>query len=347
MYSLIMETFRYDSTFAPAKMCAVTTIVQYIFCGGHHSGSVEVLVIVSDLVYLDDAPRDEDGMPREERTLEMVRRVVWWMPYADDAGMVGISPCGLTRMMDANVVAYQESELTVSEKKTKVMNLWSDPSTSSNALRIEAEEQRYKQKTEFVYLGGAISESADLDTESTRRIGTAWVSSRRYSSQLYGRRNALLSLKIRLFKVEEADAMLYGCATWTTRSQNFSSLRTAHHKLPLRVIGFWRKGRTGYKSLPYGEVLEKTDSKRIKTSIRKHQFGSAGALTLQGDSRLSKRVIFGRLAAQGPKRGGWPAMAWMNCLRKTSRPSGRSHAKAKDRSESHLELLSRMDRIVG
>ena len=135
-----------------AKMCAGTTIVQYIFCGGHHSGSVEVLVIVSDLVYLDDAPRDEDGMPREERTLEMVRRVVWWMPYADDAGMVWISPRGLTGMMDTNVVAYQEFELTVSEKKTKVMHLWSDPSTSSNALRIEAEEQRYKQKSSLYTL---------------------------------------------------------------------------------------------------------------------------------------------------------------------------------------------------
>ena len=31
--------------------------------------------------------------------------------------------------------------------------------------------QLYKQTTEFVYLGGAISESADLDTESKRRIG--------------------------------------------------------------------------------------------------------------------------------------------------------------------------------
>ena len=30
-------------------------------------------LIVSDLVYLDGAPKGEDGRPREERTLEMVR----------------------------------------------------------------------------------------------------------------------------------------------------------------------------------------------------------------------------------------------------------------------------------
>ena len=54
-------------------MCVVAAIVQYIFCGGHHSGPTEVRVIVSDLVYLDDAPKGEDGRPRKEGTLEMVR----------------------------------------------------------------------------------------------------------------------------------------------------------------------------------------------------------------------------------------------------------------------------------
>ena len=102
---------------------------------------------------------------------------------------------------------------------------------SISYLRIEAARQRYKQTTEFVYLGGAISESADLDVEIKRRIGAAWASVRKYSSQLYDRRNARLSLKIMLFKAEVMEAMLYGCATWTMRSQDFSSLRTAHHKL--------------------------------------------------------------------------------------------------------------------
>ena len=106
-------------------------------------------------------------------------------------------------------------------KKPEAMHLWSHPHTTSNALRIEAAGQRYKQTTEFVYLGGAISESADLDIEIKRRIGAAWASVRKYSSQLYDRRNARLSLKIRLFKAELMEAMLYGCATWTMRSQDF------------------------------------------------------------------------------------------------------------------------------
>ena len=56
------------------------------------------------------------------------------------------------------------------------------------------------------YLGGAISESAVLDIEIKRGIGAAWASVRKYSSQLYDRRNARLSLKIRLFKAEVMEA---------------------------------------------------------------------------------------------------------------------------------------------
>ena len=288
-------------------------------------------LIVSGLVYLDDAPKGEDDRPRKEGTLEMVRRAVWGVLYADDAGVVSTSPRGLTRMMGVIVVACQEFGLTVSEKKTETMHLWSHPHTASNALRIEAAGQRYKQTTEFVYLGGAVSESADLDIEIKRRIGAAWASVRKYSSQLYDRRNTRLSLKIRLFKAEVMEAMIYGCATWTMRSQYFSSLRTAHHKLLLCIIGFRRKDRTGYKPLSYREVLERTGSERIETTTRKRQLGFAGALVRQGDSRLSKRVIFGRLVVQGPKRGGRPATAWVDCLQKNIEAFGAVPRKGKGR----------------
>ena len=100
------------------------------------------------------------------------------------------------------------------------------------------------------------------------------------------------------------------------RSQDFSSLRTAHHKLLLRIIGFRRKNRTGYKPLSYGEVLERTGSERIEATIRKRQLGFAGALVQQGDPRLSKRVMFEWLTVQGPKRRDRPATSWVDCLQK-------------------------------
>ena len=76
-------------------------------------------LIISDLVYLDNAPKGKDGRPSEEGTLEMVRRAVWGMLYADDAGVVSTSPRGLTRMMDVIVLACQEFGLTVRRKRLR------------------------------------------------------------------------------------------------------------------------------------------------------------------------------------------------------------------------------------
>ena len=89
-------------------MYVVAPIVQFFFT------AVIIVVlqkfaedplIVSDLVYLDDAPKGEDGRPRKEGTLEIVRRAVWRMLYADDAEVVSTSPRGLTRIIGVIVVA--------------------------------------------------------------------------------------------------------------------------------------------------------------------------------------------------------------------------------------------------
>ena len=95
-------------------------------------------LIVLDLVYLYDAQKSEDGKPKEEVTLEMIRLAVWGMLYAHDAGVVSTSLRGLTRMTDVIAVACQEFRLKVSEKKTEAMHLWSHPSKASNALRRQA-----------------------------------------------------------------------------------------------------------------------------------------------------------------------------------------------------------------
>ena len=108
-----------------------------------------------------------------------------------------------------------------------------------------------------------------------------------------------------------------------------SSLRTAYHKLLLRIIGFRRKDRTEYKPLSHEAILERTGSERIETTIRKRQLGFAGALVPQDDSRLSKRVMFGRLAVHGPERGGRPATSWVDCLQKNLEAFGAVPRKGK------------------
>ena len=128
-------------------------------------------------------------------------------------------------------------------------------------------------------------------------------------------------------------------------TQDFGSLRNAHHKLLLRVIGFRRKDCTRYKPRSYGEALKRVGSERIETTIRKRQLGSAGAAIQQGDSKLSKRIMFGWLAVKDPNKKIDRRRLEGSVSRKTFRPSGRYRAKAKYGNRLHLELLPRMNGI--
>ena len=133
---------------------------------------------------------------------------MWAMFYADDAGVTSRTPEGLARMMAVIVTTCQEFGLMVSESKTETMRLWSAPSSTETTLDIKAAGQRYKQTEKFVYLGGAISADAKMSIEINRRISAAWARVRKYSSQLYDRPNAELSLKVRLLKAEVIEALL-------------------------------------------------------------------------------------------------------------------------------------------
>ena len=94
--------------------------------------------VILNLVCPEDAPKSKDGRSREEETLEIVQRAVRGMLNAEDARLVPTSPRRVARTVDVIVVACQKFGLTVSEKKTVAMHLWSDSSTVSNALQIEA-----------------------------------------------------------------------------------------------------------------------------------------------------------------------------------------------------------------
>ena len=71
--------------------------------------------ILENLVFLDEG----SGGRSDETLLDRVRKSVWGILYADDAGIVSRSPAGLANMMTVIVEVFGAFGLTVSEKKTE------------------------------------------------------------------------------------------------------------------------------------------------------------------------------------------------------------------------------------
>ena len=136
----------------------------------------------------------------------------------------------------------------MSEAKTETMLLHSQTGT----LGINAAGQAYKQANNFVYLGESIN--GDLSVEIKRRVQRAWASYQKYNVQLYNQPSAAISLKVRMVKAEAVEALLYGCVTWTMHNAHYTLLRTVHHALLRRCLGWHKRNRTDHV-LSYRETL--------------------------------------------------------------------------------------------
>ena len=251
-------------------------------------------VIMRDLVYLEEEEAGGGG----GTLLDRVRRAVWGMLYADDAGVVSKSAEGLARMMTIIVEVSREFGLTVSERKTETLVMRvkekQPPLLPPPPLIIEAAGQRYAQTAEFRYLGGLVNEQGDLTREINHRSKTAWACFKRYKTELFDRPGAPFRLKARLLQAEAVEALLYGCVTWSPRRDHYRLLRTTHHQLLLRVIGHRRQQGT-YRQLSYAQALKRVGCQSVEATIRQRLL-FAGAVARQPDGRLPKRLMFGELA---------------------------------------------------
>ena len=111
------------------------------------------------------------------------------------------------------------------------------------------------------------------------------------------------------------EALLYGCMTWAPRNAHYRKLRTTHHKLLLRVIGY-RRVRGTHRKMSYAKALKKTGSQSVQATARQRRLLFARALARQGDKLLPKRLLFaGRLEGGEDPGPGQPAQHWQKSLR--------------------------------
>ena len=246
--------------------------------------------ILAELVHLKEPPTSMGPEP----AMDYVRRAVWGMLYANDACIVSRSPQGLAKMMEVIVEVCRAFALTVLAKKSETMCM-PPPRTPWTMVQIEAAGQIYKQVQSFNYIGGAVTKVPDMSVEIARRTRASWMRIRRYLRELYDQPKVALFLKIRIFKVEAIEALLYGCSTWTLRQEHYAKLRTVHQRVLLRIIGAQRK-RPDHWMGSYNRALEITGCESIETTLRTRRLLLwAGTLLRMSGGRLPKRIVFGNL----------------------------------------------------
>ena len=116
-----------------------------------------------------------------------------------------------------------------------------------------------------------------------------------------------------MLKAEVLETLLYGCMTWTLGQEHYAKLRTVHHQLLLRTIGFSRRQRSD-RVLSYSKALKQTHCESVETVVRKRTLLFAGAAAKKHKGRLPRRVMFGALSRGENPGAGWPEKTWRQCL---------------------------------
>ncbi|CAM9292749.1 unnamed protein product, partial [Sphacelaria rigidula] len=180
---------------------------------------------------------------------------------------------------------------------------------------INAAGQVYQQTDSFVYLGGSNTERGDLSVEIKKRVQGAWSSYHRYKVQLYNRPNTAVHLKVRMIKAEAVEALLNGCVTWTPLNRRYNLLRTAHHWLLRRCLGWHKRNRTDHV-LSYREIPARTGCESIEATVRKRRLNFAGFVTRVPPGRIPKHTMFGEIVAVKGQEGEFDGRHedWIRCL---------------------------------
>ena len=101
--------------------------------------------------------------------------------------------------------------------------------------------------------------------------------------------------------------------TWTLGQEHYAKLRTVHHQLLLRTIGFSRRQRSDHV-LSYSKALKQTQCDSVETVVRKRRLLFAGAVAKKHNGRLPRRVMFGALSGGEKPKPGRPQKMWLDCV---------------------------------
>ena len=241
-------------------------------------------VILEDLMYL----QEETAATAEKTPVERVRRAIWGMLCADDAGVVSRSAEGLVRMMTVVVEVFAESGLMVSGKKTKtlVMKL---PSKRAKEGEPQPPPPHHRRCLSRQRDNGTRRRLSSDNWAGSSMKTAAWGCVRRYGPEPFDRPGAPQQLNVRLLQAEAMEALMYGCVAWSPRKGHYELLTTIHRRLLVRIIGY-RRRRGAYRQLSYVQALKIVGCQCVEAMVRQRRPHFAGGVARQLDDRLPKRM---------------------------------------------------------
>ena len=225
--------------------------------------------------------------------------------FADDAAIVAHSANDLQNLLDRFSQACDDFGLTISKKKTKVINqgVRNAPSFTINGEPIENVEK-------FVYLGSTIAANLSLDAEIDCRLGKAYSSFARLAERVWNNPMLTIKTKSAVYSSCVLSTLLYASESWTTSRRQESKLNSFHFRCLRRILGItWRDHVTNV------EVLRRTGLPTMFYMLKQRRLRWLGHVFRMEDGRYPKDLLYSELGA-GSRKVGRPALRFSDVIKR-------------------------------
>ena len=151
--------------------------------------------------------------------------------FADDAAVATHTQEELQSLMDCFSQACKDFGLTISLKKTNVLE-----QDTEALLVITIDDYELDAVSQFIYLGSTITDNLSLDAEIDKRIGKAASTLARLTARVWTSPKLSVKTKMAVYNACVISTLLYGSETWTTYAGQERRLNTFHLRSIRRIL---------------------------------------------------------------------------------------------------------------
>ena len=239
--------------------------------------------------------------------------------FADDIDLIAESEDNLQELTTRVHESSERFGLKINRGKTKTMTI----GKKKEKINIRLGGEELEQVTEFVYLGGVITEDADSTKDIKKRIGLASAMFGKLR-KLWRSSNISIRTKTRLYEALVVPVLLYGAECWCVRKEDERRLLVAEMGWLRGLLN--RSRREKIRNEVTRKELGLKDT--IVDRITKRRLTWYGHVIRMENERIPAKALHGEV--EGVRSRGRPKKRWMDNVLEDIKNRGREIREAID-----------------
>ena len=238
-------------------------------------------------------------------------RLVNNLRFADDIDLLADTQKELQELTDRVNDSSKRLGLRINREKTKTMAI----GKQHRELEVKLEDRALEQVTEFVYLGGMMTEDGSCTKDIKRRIGLSCAMYGRLS-KMWKSRNLSVHTKMKLYGALVVPVLRYGAECWCLRKEDERRLLVAEMSWLRGIIGRSRRDRIRNETIRKKLGAEET----VVDKIKKRRLTWFGHVSRMDDKRLPAAALHGQV--EGTRSRGRQKKTWLDNIKEDLEEEG-------------------------